>query len=162
MTSQKEKNLSTLYNQNKEAVVELAFQFLLSEDNENKKQVRTDITSSEWFDGEGILSLAGKLMHDSRAGWGRSKRNAILAWYLKRPLRLVKKQMGEHPYVGNISHKNVVSFLHVPSHCIDEERYHFFIEMVDEDQRFDQPKFGGKSSNTQGGFWSFIRELLGL
>ena len=102
MPSQNAKSLSTLYTQSKDAVVDTAFQFLISEDSNKKKEVRSDITTSEWFDGYGILTLAGKLFYDSRAGWGRAKRNAITAWYLKRPLELVRKQMKHHPNLSVI------------------------------------------------------------
>lgn len=161
MPSQSEKNLSTLYAQRKDDVVDLAFDNLISEDSEKKKQVRVDITSSEWFDGYGILTLAGRLFYDSRAGWGRAKRNAITAWYTRRPLELVKKQIDESPRDGSVRHEDVISFLHIPSMCVDEDRYYYFAEIIGEDMRSEQVKTDTQTKQKKTGFWSFVSELLG-
>ena len=161
MLSLSEKNLSTLYKQSKDDIVNAAFDFLVSDDPEKKKYVRVNITSAEWFDGYGILTLAGKLFYDSRAGWGRAKRNAITAWYLKRSIDLLKKQIDESPRDGQVRHEDIISFLHIPSLCVDEERYHYLAEIIGEEVKSEQ--FHNDLSNRpkKTGFWSFVSELLG-
>ena len=161
MLSLNEKNLSTLYTQDRDSVINSAFDFLVSDDAEKKKYVRVNITSAEWFDGYGILTLAGKLFYDARAGWGRAKRNAVTAWYLKRPFGLVKRQIEETGRELDVQHEDIISFLHIPSLCVDEERYHYLAAIIGDEVKFEQ--FHNDLSNRpkKTGFWSFVSELLG-
>jgi len=163
MTSQEEESLSTQFIQNKKAVVSIAFSKLISDDPAQKKEVRDLITSSEWFDGEGILLLAHKIMKDHRGGWGRAKRTAITSWYLNRPLELVTKQITEFPSIEKtFSHVDVISFLHLCSDCKNEDQFYYFYEFEKQGHTYDEPTKPSDRFSKSNGFWSFIEDLLGL
>jgi len=142
-------------------MVKWIFEVLISDDIESKRYIREEVTTAEWFDGYGILKLSEKLFTDSRAGWGRAKRNAVAAWYLNRPLKLVKEQIESSPVVSKICHGDIILFLHITDLCTEQDRFNY-LSSISEKTEEAKPPTTENNTTEKKGFWTFLSELLGV
>jgi len=151
--------MEKLFQKNPDLVVTLAFDYLVSDFADKKKEVRELITSKEWFSPEAILKLSKKLKDDAHGGWGRAKRSAIAVWYLNRPISVVKRQIEECPKVGSWGHADVIRFLHIIDIAMssknNEERINYLRSVIGVDTS-DQPKKEKSNQVRKKGFWSFL------
>jgi hypothetical protein len=125
MTSLKQKKVrlapQKLQAEDTDEFVSELFSLLIHGDKEDKAFVR-GCTANLWFTAESILKLYAKISGEN-AGWGRAKRSAISAWYLKRPLIHTRNQILEMWSLDTgVTHSTVCCKLHMSEQCRDPTR----------------------------------------